>query len=78
MNVKRISDGVIVQVGTLVAAITNAEALALADRLYALAGDAEDAEVIDYPEADREASRADFLIKQRKEEADMAEYEVAA
>lgn len=77
MNVKRISGGVIVQAGTLVAAITNTEALALADRLYALAG-AEDAEIIDYPEADREASRADFLIKQRKEGADMARYEVAA
>lgn len=77
MNVKRISGGVIVQVGTLVTAITNEEALALADRLYAMA-DAEDAEIIEYPEADREASRADFLIKQRKEEADMAEDEVAA
>lgn len=60
--------GVKLRVGALMAAITNEQALQLADWLYALASDAEDAEIIDYPEADREASRADWEYQFRKEQ----------
>lgn len=70
IHAERTHGGVKLRIGSLMAAVTNEQALQLADRLYALAGaeDAEDAEVIDYPEADREASRADWEYQFRKEQ----------
>lgn len=68
IHAERTHGGVKLRVGAMMAAITNEQALQLADRLYALAGAADAEDVIDYPEADREASRADREYQFRKEQ----------